>query len=423
VNILLISGIFPPHLGGVSVVYEQLANHLGAELSVVAPTCADTSRESGQGRDYHITRVPFFEVTKASGKRGPVRLIIDMFKRLVVSRLSITSGLFRQIWRSKPAVVCIGQLSLYWAGALVKRITGSPIVFFIYGEELSLVDRKDYRRVSGRVGAFLKHRAIRALRKADAIVAVGRFGTANLLKIGVKEDRIKVIHLGVDHTRFSPGDRDPIVMQRHGLKDKLVLLTLARLDRRKGQDKVILAMPAILKAIPNAVYVIAGDGPERERLENMVKELALQSSVIFAGRIPDDELCAYYRTCDLFVHPNRTMPDGDTEGFGLVFLEAGACAKPVIGGNTGGVPDAVVHGSTGLLVDGESHLEVAEAVIRILSNPELANMLAANGREWSNRFRWESTARKLRNLCVELTSTNDIAESKLKGTQVSQLNR
>jgi phosphatidylinositol alpha-1,6-mannosyltransferase len=403
VRILLVTGIFPPDVGGAAVVYHQLALHLGPELSVLAPTQGGADRRSDAGQPFDLTRVPFCEVKRRQGRRGLLRVGADVLKRLVVARASIGAGVIRHLWRTRPDVVCLSQPHvLYWVGTLVKRLTGAPVIFHIHGEELGLADTESHVRAGGRVNGFLIRRAVRALRRADAVVTVGRYGAANLARFGVPEERIRVVYNGLDHSRFGPGDPDPVVTARHGLAGKRVLLTLARLDPRKGQDQVIRAMPAILKAVPDAVYLIVGDGPDRGRLEGLVESLSLRSHVIFAGRVPDREVCAYYRSCDLFVHPNRAMPDGDNEGFGLVFLEAGACGKPVIGGNTGGVPEAVVHGSTGLLVNGESHTEVAEAVVRILTDPELAARFGANGREWAGRFSWEAAARAFREVCAEL---------------------
>jgi phosphatidyl-myo-inositol dimannoside synthase len=408
-KILLVTGIFPPDVGGASVVYHQLGLHLGPEMRVLAPTLEGPSRQSDVGHDFEIYRVPFLEPKKRAGRCGPLRMGLDMFQRVVVSRASIGAGLIRHLWRANPDVVCLCQPALYWAAALVRRFSRAPVMFYIHGEEIALVDAAEVKRIAGRLGGFFYQRMIRGLRKADAIVTVGRYGATNLVKIGVAEQRIRVVHNGIDHSRFAAGERDPNVAARHGLLGKRVLFTVSRLDPRKGHDIVIRAMHAILKSVPNAVYLIVGDGPERVRLEALVESLSLRSHVIFAGRVPDDELCAYYRSGDLFVHPNRTMPDGDTEGFGLVFLEAGACGKPVIGGNVGGVPEAVVHGTTGLLVNGESHTEVADAAVRILCDPELAERFGANGRDWAARFSWEATARNFRNLCAELARPSSAA--------------
>jgi phosphatidylinositol alpha-1,6-mannosyltransferase len=162
----------------------------------------------------------------------------------------------------------------------------------------------------------------------------------------------------------------------------------------------------VIEAVPDAAYVIVGEGPEKSRLEKLVQELGLQRKVIFAGRVPDQDLAAFYLACDLFVQPNRTMPDGDTEGFGLVFLEAGACGKAVIGGNAGGVPEAVLDGITGFLVDGDSVPAMGEAMTKLLANRELTAIVGRGGRARALTFSWEATAQAFRSLCKALIATH-----------------
>src|SRR5207244_13456776 len=144
-----------------------------------------------------------------------------------------------------------------------------------------------------------------------------------------------------------------------GASDGL-LLSVGRLQRRKGHDVAIQAVAALRSRCPNVRYVIAGDGDERQRLERLVGEHHLEGRVLFAGIVADADLPAFYAACDVFLLPNR-VDDGDIEGFGIVFLEAAASGRPVIGGDSGGVPEAVERDVTGLLVDGASVEAVADA--------------------------------------------------------------
>jgi phosphatidylinositol alpha-1,6-mannosyltransferase len=134
----------------------------------------------------------------------------------------------------------------------------------------------------------------------------------------------------------------------------------------------------------------------------LAAELGLGGCVVFAGAAADDEVARYYRTADVYAMPNREMASGDTEGFGLVFLEAGACGKPVVGGRAGGVPDAVIEGETGYLVDGRSSAEVAAACARLLADGELAARLGANGLARSARTTWKAQAERFLALCEGL---------------------
>ena len=153
-----------------------------------------------------------------------------------------------------------------------------------------------------------------------------------LQDIGVEASRIHVIHPGVHTQSFcaSP-EAAQRVRQKHHLGAAPVLLTVGRMQRRKGQDMVIQALPHIRQSMPQVKYVMVGTGEELASLTTLVQELGVQDSVVFAGSVPDQELAAYYAACDVFIMPNREI-DGDIEGFGMVYLEAGAAGKPVIGG-------------------------------------------------------------------------------------------
>jgi phosphatidylinositol alpha-1,6-mannosyltransferase len=290
-------------------------------------------------------------------------------------------------------VVCFGEVySLGWLGVLLRKLKGVPCIHYIHGEEIT----------AGVSSRLYGRGALSALRKAEAVVVVSEFTRREVIRRGVPADHVHLISNGVDLELFSPGPRDPAIMSKHCLEGKTVMLTVGRLEPRKGHDTVIKALPEILKEVPELVYVIVGAGSDDKRLRGLAEAVDVKDKVIFAGRVPNDELIGYYRTVDLFIMPNRTLEDGDTEGFGLVFLEANACGKPVIGGNAGGVPDAVVDGETGLLVDGKSVKAVADAAARILRNPELAERLGEAGRRRALTFGWAIKAKEFRTLCERL---------------------
>ncbi len=159
-------------------------------------------------------------------------------------------------------------------------------------------------------------------------------------------------------------------------------MTIARLVERKGIEVVIRAMPRVLEAVPDAIYLVVGTGPQRGKLERLASESGLEGRVVFVGRVSDEELLYYYGACDLFVLLSRTLADkGEMEGFGIVFLEAGACGKPVIGGKGGGTSEAIEDGVTGLLVDPLDVNEIAGTIVRVLVDGELARRLGENGRK------------------------------------------
>jgi phosphatidylinositol alpha-1,6-mannosyltransferase len=161
---------------------------------------------------------------------------------------------------------------------------------------------------------------------------------------------------------------------------------------------VIKALPVILRSIPDVTYLIVGDGPYRTNLERLAESLGLRGSVIFAGHVEAEILPECLAICDVFVMTSRAHPDRcDVEGFGLVYLEANACGKPVIGGRSGGVIDAVKHESTGLLVDPLDANDVAHAVIRLLKDRDYARRLGEQGmRRVHGEFTWHHVAERVR---------------------------
>jgi phosphatidylinositol alpha-1,6-mannosyltransferase len=173
------------------------------------------------------------------------------------------------------------------------------------------------------------------------------------------------------------------------------LLTVSRLDERyKGIDTVLRALPLIAAPVPGVRYVVAGDGPLRPYLERLARQLGCRDRVHFLGRVNTEDLVALYRSCTAFVLMSRDRDvDGGAEGFGLVFLEANSFGKPVLGGNSGGIPDAVLDGETGLLADPESIISVSQQAIRLLTDHQLAERLGHQGRERVLRERtWTATA-------------------------------
>jgi len=159
-----------------------------------------------------------------------------------------------------------------------------------------------------------------------------------------------------------------------------VILTVGNLVERKGHDVVLKSLPKVLKEVPNTVYLIVGDGEQKQNLKELVDELGLGEQVIFTGRVPEKELPQYYNACDVFIMPSREI-GSDIEGFGIVFLEAGACSKPVIGGRSGGIIDAVEDGVSGILVDPTNVDEISQTLITLLTDDELARRLGRQGRK------------------------------------------
>ena len=195
---------------------------------------------------------------------------------------------------------------------------------------------------------------------------------------------------GIDTDHFSPKNSANL-RQSLQLSQKKVIVCVARLVHRKGQDKLIDAMPSILESISNAHLLIVGQGPYQSKLVKRVKKLGLEESVTFVGRINYEKLPEYICVGDLFAMPSRSRFGGlEVEGLGIAYLEASACGLPVIAGSSGGAPDAVVDGKSGVVVNGTDITAIAKTVIKFLRDPEGSRQMGQFGRNWVvEKWRWE----------------------------------
>jgi phosphatidylinositol alpha-1,6-mannosyltransferase len=296
------------------------------------------------------------------------------------------------LYRERPAAVLLGTVDDGIHGRWLRRWLKLPYAVFAHGNEI--VAAASGNQQDGRPKLL---RAI--LSEASRVMAISRF-TADLVEqAGVDPRRIDLIHPGCDSGFFSPRPPDAGLRQRllGGRRASPIILTTGNLVPRKGHDVVIQALPHLVSTLPDVAYLIVGDGPNRGELERLATDLGVRDRVIFAGRTTDAELPAVYSLCDVFVMASRTRADlNDVEGFGLVFLEAGACGKPVIGGRSGGIPDAIVEGESGLLVDPLDPRDVAAALHRVLVDADFATRLGTQGRKRVVRdFTWAGFARKV----------------------------
>jgi phosphatidylinositol alpha-1,6-mannosyltransferase len=205
---------------------------------------------------------------------------------------------------------------------------------------------------------------------------------------------------GVDEREFRPGAGGAEIRDRLGLVNRPIVVCVSRLVPRKGQDTLIRSLPEIHRRVPETAVLIVGGGPYRKRLEQMVQDAGLGSDVIFTGSVPWAELPSYFDAGDVFAMPCRTRRGGlDVEGLGIVYLEASATGLPVVAGNSGGAPDAVLDGETGYVVDGRSPAQVAQRIADLLDDPAKARELGRRGRDWIERaWRWDLIADRLHGL-------------------------
>ncbi len=280
------------------------------------------------------------------------------------------------LWRSlrhRPGLIICTHVGVAPVGWLLGRLWRVPYWVVGHGVE---------------VWGALPRWKRKALVEADRVVAVSEFTKRRVVeRYRVSEDRVLVIPNTLDD-RLLHIEPDKKWLEAWGLTNSHLLLTVGRLasaEQYKGHDVVIRALPHILSLIPDTRYLIIGDGDDRERLQRLAAAVGVADCVIFAGRASDAQLAAAYRACDVFVMPARTVLDDKDpkgEGFGIVFLEAMAFGKPVVGPKVGAPAEFIRHGEHGLLVDPSSPEEVADALVQLLTDREQARQMGEAARTW-----------------------------------------
>ena len=316
--------------------------------------------------------------------------------RIRATRLRTIQGLALWTWRARrlketwtPGFVWCAELK---PAGYPAQYLGLPYGVVLYGTELLLIEEKIRR------SRFKRRTAGGIVGKAAVLVAISTW-TANLARqvLGALELDVPVetVPLGTTPAQFRPGVDTSELRRKYGLNGGPWLLTVARLEWHKGIDTVMKALPAIRAAHPTARYAIAGVGDRLPQLQQLHHELGLGDAVRFLAAVPDEDLPALYNAADLYVGASRRH-ELLVEGFGISLVEASACGLAVVGGRSGGVPDAVREGETGILVDPDDPAAVAAGVNNLLGDPERRKKLGAAGRRAvETYYNWDRVARDL----------------------------
>lgn len=387
---LLMADSFLPHSGGSRVYYANLYRNVIARypdrvtvLTKKVPGWQEFDRNESSDR-FRILR-HFHPLPDWRYQQMP-KFLPD----LVNAAATVSAGAF-------DCLHCGDLFPQALNGVFLRRMFNLPLLVFCHGDEISQTDR---RRYQPRVRNFI-------YRHADAIIAANQFACDGLARIGIPEERVHKLTPGVNFEEFHPQAPRRDLIEHYGLEGKKVLLTVARLVPRKGHKIVLDALPQVMREVPNLKYLIAGDGPEKARLQEQARQLGLQDAVVFVGDILHHEICDYYNLCDAFIMANRLEAGGDVESFGMVFTEANATGKPVIGGRSGGTAEAVVDGKTGFLVNPESAEEIAERLLLLLKNEHLCGRMGEAGLDRvRTEFNWVTRADALHAITAELVRRN-----------------
>ncbi|MGE3805055.1 MAG: glycosyltransferase family 4 protein [Gemmataceae bacterium] len=381
-RVLLVNEVFPPRAGGSGRWFYELYRRLPAEAVAFA-----------------VGEAPGHETVDASLATPPFRLPFRFVDRGLRRDLF---GYLRTVKRLQP-IIRSQQVTCIHAGrclpeGLIAFLLGwwnrLPFLCYVHGEDLSVVSTS--RELTLMVRPILK--------RAEYLIANSR-NTRDMIvdKWSVNANKVRVLYPGVDTKAFVPASRDVQVRQSLGWGSGPVLLTVGRLQKRKGQDQLIRAVARLRTQFPDLRCAIVGDGEEREPLKAIARELHLEAQVLFMGEIDDATLQRCYQQCDLFVLANRTI-GADFEGFGMVLLEAQACGKPVVAGESGGTAETMRIPETGLVLPCEEPDLLAEKLAELLKDPDRLAGMGAAGRQWTvDHFDWDVLSQQARQLFFEKT--------------------
>ena len=229
----------------------------------------------------------------------------------------------------------------------------------------------------------LKQLLQKIIRDIDSLGYLGEYTKSEIIKITSESNKLVQISPGIDINHFSPKDPNSKLIARYQLEGRRVIVCVARLVHRKGQDQLIKAMPNILEKYPDAILVIVGQGPIEQMLRTTARQLGITHKVVFTGRVSHSELTDYICLGEIFAMPVRSRFSGfEVEGLGIVYLEASACGLPVVVGNSGGAKDAVIDQVTGLLVDGTNVDQISNVICELLADPIRSKAMGEAGRGW-----------------------------------------
>ncbi|MBX7244660.1 MAG: glycosyltransferase family 4 protein [Candidatus Sumerlaeaceae bacterium] len=370
-DILFLCDTYAPSLGGsetslLNAVRGTVAS--GHHVIVFTPASllgAEAERAFDTGEPYKVVRSRLW------------RRLFDLggSKSAIVNRLAraaIVILLFLRGARIKPVDVIVAghPVPLGNVALALKRLRGKPIIIITHGEDVTMFSRTT--RMRSMLATALAGADVVTCSTVDSAKEIARVAMFAAEQTVVWPPALDAAGAEVAAEKVEE------VRQRHGLAGRRVLLTVGRLVPRKGVDTTLRALASLAEEFPELVYLVVGTGPYDKDLKSLAVKLGIIERVVFAGSVDDTR--PYYHAADVFVMPNRMMPDGEREGYGIVFVEAGLAGKPVIGGRSGGAQEAVKEGETGLLVNPESPNEVAAAIRRLLTEPGLAGKLGDEGR-------------------------------------------
>jgi phosphatidylinositol alpha-1,6-mannosyltransferase len=374
---LLISEVFPPVHGGSGRWFWEIYRRLPRDQYLIAAGEHPQQAEFDRGHNLRVLRLPLH--LKSWGLRSWTGMTgyWHLFRQL--RHLMLAEDV-----RALHSGRCLPEGFLAW---MLRCWTGVPYLVYVHGEDVTTAATS--RELSWMVR--------RVLGRARLVIANSRSTRQILLEQWqVPAERVRLLSPGVDIRRFVPAPRNPSIRRELGWQDRPVVLTVGRLQKRKGHDQMIRALVEVRKTIPEVLYCIIGDGEERPTLEQLIQQKCVGGHVQLMGEVEDARLIRCYQQCDLFALPNR-REGADIEGFGMVLLEAQACGRPVLAGDSGGTAETMQVGTTGRIVACDRPEPLAEATADLLSQPQRLDRMGEAGRRWVvEQFDWDALAQQAR---------------------------
>jgi len=363
---LVVTNDFPPRAGGIQSFVHSLVVRQPADSVVVYASSAPGWQEFDAAQPFPVVRHPSSMLLPT---RGVARRVADLARTQ-----GCTSVLF-------GAAAPLGLLA-----PSLRRAGVGQIVALTHGHEVGWAAVPGARMLLRRIGASV-----------DAVTYLGEYTRSRLRAVLGPSVRLERLAPGVDTEFFAPSADGTSVRAGLGLSDRPVVVCVSRLVPRKGQDVLIRSLATVRGDVPGAALLLVGSGPDMPRLQRLAVSCGVADDVIFTGAVSWRHLPAYYAAGNVFAMPCRTRRGGlDVEGLGMVYLEASATGLPVVAGDSGGAPDAVVESETGYVVEGRSVTAVVHRLSTLLADPVLARAIGAKGRKWVEReWRWDVVSSRL----------------------------
>jgi len=355
-RVLLVTNDLGPRAGGIETFILGLIDHLDGSQLLIYTSAQDGSRAFDQ---------------ELSARTGA--LVIRDKSKVLLPTPRVNRAVAKLMKEYQSEIIWFGAATpLGWMAGYLRRSGAKRLVSLTHGHEVWWAKVPPFNWILKRITKNL-----------DALTYLGDFTKRAMSRSISDPSRLVQIAPGISIDHFSPGLKDAALAQQYGLEGKKVILCVGRLVHRKGQDRLLEALPEIIKQEPSAVVLFVGIGPRKRKLDALIRSHKLEEHVVFAGRVPYIDLPRYFRLGDIFVMPSRSRLAGlEVEGLGIVYLEASACGLPVIAGSSGGAPDAVLAEETGLVVDGRDVHAISKAVTELFADPARMSSMGQAGRAW-----------------------------------------